>query len=78
MRAQRLHGRPEFPHGLEHVWQWFGELDSTRQSGMAANPITYTEIDAWDRLTRRGASEFEVSCLRALDELRLKWVSKRG
>lgn len=43
---------------------------------MAANPITYQEIDAWARLTRNAVSPFEVSCLRDLDGIRLKWVNK--
>lgn len=43
---------------------------------MAANPISYTEIDAWDRLMRRGVMEFEVACIRDLDGVRLKWANK--
>lgn len=47
-----------------------------RQCGMVANPITYTEIDAWNRLMRHGVSDFEVSCICALDQVRLKWANK--
>lgn len=60
------------------MWEWFIELDSSRQSGMAANPITYTEIDAWNRLMRRGVSDFEVACIRDLDGVRLTWANKRN
>lgn len=45
---------------------------------MAANPITFTEIAAWDSLMQRGVTEFEVACIVALDRVRLKWAAKRA
>lgn len=35
------------PYELQHIWEWFYELDSTRINGMSAGPITNVEITAW-------------------------------
>lgn len=72
----RLENRPELPYWAEHIWEWFIELDAARQVGMTANPISFQEIAAWDSLMRHGVTDFEVSCLRALDVVRLKWSNK--
>lgn len=50
-----------------HLWRWFQELAATRQSGFGANPISFSEIDAWARLTRTRPAAWEVRALRALD-----------
>lgn len=37
----------ECPFEFRHIWEWFFELDSTRNNGMAHGPITNVEITAW-------------------------------
>ena len=35
------------PVEVEYIWEWFHDLDSTRQNGMSHGPITNVEITAW-------------------------------
>ena len=72
----RLDNAPPFPRGLEHVWRWFTMLDATRDVGMAVNAINYREITAWNGLLGARITPFEVSCIRALDGVRLKWANR--
>ena len=58
---------PPFPFELEHVWEAFVELSSTRQSGMGVGPITYLEIEAYRRQTLADLTAWEVKLLRRLD-----------
>lgn len=46
-----------------HVWEWFSDLLMTRQTGMADNPITYTEIGAYARLTRTVIQPWEARAI---------------
>jgi hypothetical protein len=55
------------PFELEHVWEWFNELDATRQNGMGHGPITHTEITNWDKGMQYRVSPFERQAIRALD-----------
>lgn len=62
------------PLAVAHVWPWFIELDAGRSSGMAPNPISYSEIYAWDKLTNRNIMEFEVRCIKAFDNVKLEFM----
>ena len=66
---------PPLPILLRHVWFWFCELSGSRSSGMAANPISYTEIEAWGRLTGRRPDVREVRLIVMLDSV---WRSVHG
>jgi hypothetical protein len=59
---------PDFPEPLGPVWQAFVDLAGTRQVGMAANPITFSEIEAFKRQTLTPLSAWEVRLLRRLDQ----------
>ena len=56
------------------------ELQQSRQStGMGGfNPLTYTEIDAWARLSDREVSPWELGLLKQLDMLFLTNQSKKN
>ena len=59
---------PEQPEGTEFVWQMFNELSMTRGVGLAgALPITYGEIDAYQRVTGLTLQPFELQAIRELD-----------
>lgn len=58
---------PPLPAALSHVWGWFIELSRARTVGMAANPITWADMDAWSRLTQARPTPFEVSLIQDLD-----------
>lgn len=56
------------PPGLDYVFVWFCELNAARGgSGFGFNPLSFTELDAWCRVTGREIDAFEARCLFALD-----------
>lgn len=66
------------PVEVEHVWDWYVELDSTRNSGFDIGPVTFAEIESWSRLMKIEVSPFEVQSLRAIDKAYIKFQrSKR-
>jgi hypothetical protein len=52
---------PEIPEALEYLWGWFLEQ---RPGGEA---LSYEDIDAWARLTRRRLEPHEVHAMIELD-----------
>jgi hypothetical protein len=56
---------------VEHVWQWFWELDTRRQSGFAANAITWSEVIAWSTLTGYHLRRWEAAAIFRMDMARL-------
>lgn len=60
---------PPFPETLHYLWTWFCELDMGR-SGIV--PLSWSDFDAWARLTGRTLRPFETRILRALDRKRLE------
>jgi hypothetical protein len=58
----------ELPWAAKHVWAWFAQLHSGRTWGFSApNAITWSEMDAWARLTRSRPRPWEVELLHLLD-----------
>ena len=55
----------------------FLQLSARRQSGMAVNPLTYGELEAFCRLTKVEFSAWQVSVLMRLDDLALRVSSER-
>lgn len=64
---------PEFdespcPPELAYLLAWWAELTAARQGGFSgANPISYSEIEAWSRLSCVALSHWEVALLRRID-----------
>jgi hypothetical protein len=59
---------PEFPESLRKVWHYFFELCAARTSGMnGADPLIYSEIAAWDKLTGAQITPAEVAVIKKLD-----------
>lgn len=56
---------PEIPMAGRRVWGIFLELNATRGAGMAPNPISFSEIEAYSRMRREPVRPFEVTMLRA-------------
>lgn len=61
-----------------HIWEWFVELHNARQSGFAANPISFHEIESFCRMTGAIISPWELSVLRRIDQAVLAIVNKTG
>jgi len=63
---------------LVSVWEDFLELHSARGSnGFGANPISYTEIDAWTRLSGYVLSPQDVKIIKLLDRVYLAHQNKQ-
>jgi len=59
---------PDIPAALAHLWEWFSELHGSRAgNGGGPNPIAFTEIEAWSRLTGRLIQPRDVHAIMALD-----------
>jgi hypothetical protein len=63
-----LVGLPELPECAAHVWIWFFQLSNRRTMGMAMNPITWPDIDAWSRLTGIKPRQWELDALTGIDD----------
>ena len=59
------------------VWGYFIRLHNSRQSGMSANPISYQEIYAFDKLYRLGLHNWEIDAIVALDRVALTAYGKQ-
>lgn len=67
----------EIPEGTAHIWEWFRDLNRTRDEGLnGPKSITYSEILAWSSLTGNNPTPWEVGCLTALDAVWLNSTRK--
>ena len=61
---------PPCPLAAEHLWPIFLELHSARSSnGFGLNPLSFVELDAYQRVTGIELLPEEVSLLRLADEV---------
>lgn len=68
--AKRLVEEPEFPTLLTYVWEWFGELGKRRSYHAAGpNPLTWSELEAWSRMTGTEPTHRECLLLFRLDDV---------
>ena len=61
------------PLEIEYVWAWWLQLHETRQMGMEANHIAYTEVASWSKLMQIQPTCFEIKCIMALDTVYLNY-----
>lgn len=64
----------ECPDGFEYVWTVFERLSGARTYGMAANPITYADIDAFSRVSHEPLRPWQVEAVQRLDQY---WMTNR-
>lgn len=61
---------PPLPPAMNYLWSVFLRLANRRSSnGFGANPIPWTEIEAFSRLTRTRLTPWEVEIVEMLDNL---------
>jgi len=60
-----------------YLWSYFLQLNNSRQSGMSVNALSYSEIDAWQRLTNTTISPFELSVIKALDSAFISHINSK-
>jgi hypothetical protein len=87
MASQRLTGetpqmlldRPRCPDGCESLWLAFKELHASRcSSGFGPMRITFTEIDAYGRVTGAQFKPWEVEAVRRADRAFMEdWQSRQ-
>lgn len=69
---------PEVSRPVAYLWGWYMELARVAHVNQAGpQPIGYTEIDAWARLTARNPLPHEVEALVRLD-MALRVPGKEG
>ena len=74
----QLENQPEIPDWIQHIWEWFWELNRTRQSSMSgAEAISYREIKAWNYLKKINIRDLEVDILLLIDSIYLKIMRKK-
>lgn len=51
------------------IWIWYQQIARRRQNGgFGANPLTYTEVDAWCRRTKTDPTPDEIDLLFVADD----------
>lgn len=61
---------PKLPPAAANVWEYFTELDGARGSnGFGPNPLSYRDIDAWQRVTQQALDPWELKTILRLDGL---------
>lgn len=61
---------PPFPDGLDYLWNAFLRLARRRGgNGFSMSPITWSDIDAFVRLSGVRFSPWEIEIIESLDEL---------
>lgn len=69
---------PPLPDALAYLWVAFCRLSARRTSGFSINPISWSELDAFIRLTGVRLSPWEIRIIEELDDLfRRENLSKR-
>lgn len=56
---------PDLPGCVEQIWGWFWSLSAQRRSG--PEPIAFSEIHAWARLSGESPTPDQVRLLLAMD-----------
>jgi hypothetical protein len=73
----RLAAAPRLPKGCEQVLADFMDLHGCRTStGFGPAPISYLELDAWQRVNGLRLEAWEIDAIRAADEAYMAYVAK--
>ncbi|MDR6101025.1 hypothetical protein QE369_001203 [Agrobacterium larrymoorei] len=69
---------PRLPAGSELLWRWFADLNRGRTFGLAGpDPLQYTQIEAYARLTRWPLEQRHISVLMQMDATYLRFHASR-
>jgi len=60
------------PECFYEVWGWFLELNNSRQSGMSANPLSFSDIYSYFSLYNIDVLPWEIKVIKAFDNAVLK------
>ena len=71
-------GLPDCPHGCELLWRDFMALSASRGSnGFAVLRLSWSEIEAYQRVNRISFAPWEIDAIRRLDSAFIDQASKR-
>ncbi|WP_419865905.1 phage tail assembly chaperone [Gallibacterium genomosp. 3] len=63
---------------IAYLLDYFFELNLSRQMGMSINPLLYSEIEAWCRLSDICLDKWELDVIKQLDVIWLNVQSKNS
>lgn len=69
---------PALPPAGFQLWEWFMELNTTRQAGMGLSPITYPDIQAFFTMISEQPARWQIDAIRRLDRVVLAAAAKRN
>ena len=70
---------PSLPDGLATLWSDFMDLHSSRSVGMGgAGPISYSDLDAWQRVTGNRLERWQIKAIRRADNAYFASRAKDG
>ena len=70
---------PVLDSRIAHIWQWFVDLDASRASGgFGPSPITYSDIAAYQAVTREVIEPWEARAIRSIDDAILSASAKKA
>lgn len=67
----------ELPSSMQQCWNWFLELNRTRQVQMGTNSISFTEIQAFFQLHHIEHDLDELEMLKVFDSIALLHMQKQ-
>lgn len=68
---------PLLPIEAAHLWAWFNELSMRRTwSDRGPNPITWSDVLAWQQLTGKKPAPWEVQAMLSLDAIFFKHAGR--
>ncbi len=73
-----LDNQPLIPYCFQHIWKWFLDLNSKRDSGFEGpKSISYTEVYAWNKLKQIDIQDFELDILFLIDNVFMENTRKK-
>lgn len=77
MPHERLANAPPLPVGCAPLWRGFMEMHNARSWGMGGPlPLSFVEIDAWQRVRRVRLEAWEIAAIKAADAAYLRVQAK--
>jgi hypothetical protein len=64
------------PAAFVYLWDWFWELDHSRDRSMTCAPLTYEETYFWQKLNEVKLFPWELEALRMMDRAYCREVNK--
>lgn len=77
IKPAELNNEPPNPLIL-YLLDYFLELNLSRQIGMSVNPLLYSEIEAWCRLSKIDLDKWELNVIKQLDVIWLNIQTKNS